>query len=458
MIFSYKTFEGVYMTSIYSVGSLAVDVTDFFKEGQEIVGDIAGHVIYFFHNLPQQMQRNRNIAIAVILTTNTLFFYTINKLVNYLDPDAAVQQAAAKDNARKYKNLLSDAVVSFLQLTFNVGLSKITGFNLNRSWLAGITVAAFALRIFFRTQSVVEIREQQLELAEEESEEANDVKKQEETPKSANPTAKVKDKSTSGEIDIIESEAKSGESELEAKSGESEIKNKTVNSVSNDTFILSHEGEDLARQGKYDEAIIKFEAVLKLDPNNVLTLNRCGLVLRLQSKYDEAIAKFEVVLKLEPNNVDALMICGNILMEQDKHDKAIAKFETILKLEPDHVGALISYGLALMNQTYDKAIAKFEAVLKLEPNNEMALHMYGLSLMGQGKYEEAIVKFEAVLKLNPDHVSALMDCGLALMNQDKYDKAIVKLEAALKLEPNNENALRDYDKARKKLEEKSMHV
>ncbi len=141
------------MNNIYSVGpQFAATASDFFKSARQVAGDMAGRVVYAFNNLSQQMQKDRNVAIGVILTANAICFTIVHSLANYLNSGAAADAADQSENSKKFKNILFDTLlVGGSHLTLNVLLSKATGFALNRYVLAGITTAAIALRYLLRT-------------------------------------------------------------------------------------------------------------------------------------------------------------------------------------------------------------------------------------------------------------------------------------------------------------------
>jgi len=54
----------------------------------------------------------------------------------------------------------------------------------------------------------------------------------------------------------------------------------------------------LAGQGKYSEAIVEYDIVLSIDPNNPLYHNNKGLSLTEQGKYSEAIVEYDIAILL----------------------------------------------------------------------------------------------------------------------------------------------------------------
>ena len=54
----------------------------------------------------------------------------------------------------------------------------------------------------------------------------------------------------------------------------------------------------LRAQGKYEEAIAKYQKATELDPKLAPAYNNWGNVLRAQGRYDEAEAKFQKAREL----------------------------------------------------------------------------------------------------------------------------------------------------------------
>ena len=103
-------------------------------------------------------------------------------------------------------------------------------------------------------------------------------------------------------------------------------------------------------QGRYNEAIAAYQAVLKRDPNNVDATTHLGLILALgggPDHADRALEIFERALAIDPNYLPALLYRGQVLYET-KRDVAgaVRSWEKFVALAPpgedrDHVAKLI---------------------------------------------------------------------------------------------------------------------
>ena len=70
-----------------------------------------------------------------------------------------------------------------------------------------------------------------------------------------------------------------------------------------------------------------------------------------QAEYDKAILQFEQILIIEPNNIDALYYKGNTLSQTGKFDEAIPFYEKVLALDPHKFIAQLKLQEALLKVT-----------------------------------------------------------------------------------------------------------
>ena len=84
--------------------------------------------------------------------------------------------------------------------------------------------------------------------------------------------------------------------------------------------------------------------------------------------YDEAILLYDKVLAISPNDTDTLTNKGIVLIKMQKYDDAIKIFNKVLEIRPDNVPGLYHMGLALENkgERYDGSLYKNKA-LELDP-------------------------------------------------------------------------------------------
>jgi tetratricopeptide (TPR) repeat protein len=61
-------------------------------------------------------------------------------------------------------------------------------------------------------------------------------------------------------------------------------------------------GVDMARRGLWDEALFRFEAAERLDPNNPRIESNLGVAYEASGQFDKALSYYQKALKLAPND------------------------------------------------------------------------------------------------------------------------------------------------------------
>ncbi len=166
---------------------------------------------------------------------------------------------------------------------------------------------------------------------------------------------------------------------------------------------IHHEAEKFVIQGKIAQAIAEYQKIIKIDPEDVLTLNTIGdLCLRL-GKPQEASTYFSKVADHYARN--------NFLL------KAIAVYRKILSCDPQNVA---------VNKTLATLYAK--QGLNVEARNEF-LRVAEISAR-EGNAAEAHLAYEKVAELDPANVSAQLKLADFNLREGSKDKAHFYLVAA----------------------------
>ena len=135
-------------------------------------------------------------------------------------------------------------------------------------------------------------------------------------------------------------------------------------------------GASAAQIGQLDQAIIAFQRVLAIKPDNADAHNNMGVALKVQGKLEEAIQAFNKALTIKPDNADAYYNIGNALKEQGKLKEAIEAYNKALAIKPDYAKAYNNMGIALQKQgKREEAIDAYNKALAVKPDYADAEHM-----------------------------------------------------------------------------------
>ncbi len=180
------------------------------------------------------------------------------------------------------------------------------------------------------------------------------------------------------------------------------------------------EGAALSNGGKYDEAIAKFEEVLKEVPKCTECYVNIGNAYAMKKDYTQAEAAFRKALEVDPNSAEAYNGLATIFNDQKKFTEAQAMSAEASKRAAAAGGGsasadtLYNQGVIAWNASdFAKAQEHFAAAVAANPNHAESHFMLGNSLVKVGatsgdvaKLGEAATEFETYLKLAPSGPNA----------------------------------------------------
>jgi len=205
---------------------------------------------------------------------------------------------------------------------------------------------------------------------------------------------------------------------------------------------LLESGQIYINKGDKNNAIKKFDEVIKLYPNFAL-----AYCLRAdayayfsenvsQGQYDMAIRDYTEAIRIEPNNSDAFRRRGEAYYHQGDIGSAINDQNEAIRLNPNDAWAYYRRGDAYrLLEQYDAAISDLSEAIRLDPNITDAYQMRGISYYDQSQYDAAISDLSEAIRVEKNHPFFYYYCGLAYQKQGQYNAAISDLNEAIRIGP-----------------------
>ena len=172
-----------------------------------------------------------------------------------------------------------------------------------------------------------------------------------------------------------------------------------------------------------------------------------GVAFSKEGKYDEAVGKFNEAIGLAPNCHDCYYNIGFANVQKQDFEAAEAAYKRAVELKPDYVEAW--NGLANVYNAEKKLDLALEATSKAAQLSEgggggggsaSALYNQGVILWNQNKFAEAKEKFEASTKADANYGDAYYRLGMADLNLGDMPGAIAAFEGYLKADPSGPHA------------------
>lgn len=123
----------------------------------------------------------------------------------------------------------------------------------------------------------------------------------------------------------------------------------------------------------------EYRIVLDLDPQDVETRIKLGIVLYRKDKLKEAHKQFKAVLKLKPDSFDAHDCMGLVMLKQGDYQRAVRWFEKAIEINAED--AMVYYHLGQAYKALGdpaKAVNEYRRSLSLKENQEIQKELESL--------------------------------------------------------------------------------
>ncbi|GAB6106211.1 tetratricopeptide repeat protein [Fusibacter bizertensis] len=239
----------------------------------------------------------------------------------------------------------------------------------------------------------------------------------------------------------------------------SAIDDQIENASSKLTMSILMDGLRYAEDKQFANAILYFNAVLKLDPNNVDAYYNMGRSFEDLSNEDERselkkLAKycFEKCLAIEPNFSYAHFNLGFLYYNEENYQLAEMHWLNSLKIGlTDEMKEEVVVGLgrvkdkAAYEKGYELILAGrvdegLEILKALEEDHDEwwnLLFFIGVGYRMLEQYEDALAYFLKVMSLNTGHIQTMNELGICLLSLGDYDEAEKYFKEAIRLSPQN---------------------
>lgn len=198
---------------------------------------------------------------------------------------------------------------------------------------------------------------------------------------------------------------------------------------------LLKEGIDLREKGDVDQAIAKFQEVLKLKPKHARASFELGDTYLKKMDCENSIISLKDALAFGYDELAVHLVLARAYQACRNETEAIIEYQLALGLAPK--SAVIH---TLLGSAYEKegsALAEDEYKKALEIDSTHVPALLGLASLRQneGRYEEALNLYQKAKLVNPKYATTYLALGSLYTTLKKYDESIVELNKYVELEP-----------------------
>ncbi|XP_076460272.1 cell division cycle protein 27 homolog isoform X2 [Babylonia areolata] len=206
----------------------------------------------------------------------------------------------------------------------------------------------------------------------------------------------------------------------------------------NTAWVLSHIGRAYFEQGDFQKAASIYADVRRLEPYQLLGMDRYSTSLWHLQREVELSALAHDLAELDKDCPQTWCATGNCFSLQKEHDVAIKFFKRAIQVDPDYAYAytLLAHEYVFIEEL-DKALACFRNGLRVDSRHYNAWYGVGMIYYKQEKFSLAEVHFRRALAINPQSCALLCHVGVAQHAQKKTEQALATLNRAIASDPRN---------------------
>ena len=213
------------------------------------------------------------------------------------------------------------------------------------------------------------------------------------------------------------------------------------------------------KTGKIEDAERTFNAVVKLNPKDSLSLYYIGQIALAKNDLDGAIAALNRATVNDPKVGAAWMQLTSAYLrraasatDKAKADadylNAVRAGEGLIKVRTD-ADAITRFGQALIGaQQYARAATALERATAASDASEVTFYLLGVAQSRAKNFPKAIAALERAAQKKPDDVNVYRELGYAYEVVKQYAKALTAYERGLGLVPNDTDFKESADRVR----------
>ena len=200
--------------------------------------------------------------------------------------------------------------------------------------------------------------------------------------------------------------------------------------------IHFEQAEKYRHEGKIDQAIEEYKAIVALKPAAFDALNNLGYLYVGKGQYAGAVVQYQKAITIKPDFAEALYNLGVAFVALNQPDSAIAAYQKAVQYDPENHELHNNIGAAhTMIGNPPKAEASYQQAIKLKPDYADAYHNLALLYTYQARYKDALPHYEKAVRYKPNSVDAHNNKGTAHAELGEYEDALRHFRSAVRLKP-----------------------
>ncbi len=194
-----------------------------------------------------------------------------------------------------------------------------------------------------------------------------------------------------------------------------------------DLVLKSRAAKQAMAEGRFPQAVQLYSDLVRALPDNPGMLMNLGLALHSAGRYREALTRFAAALKLQPDLTAAEFLTGMSHLKLGEAAAAIAPLSAAVQAEPANPEFRLELADSLLSTAqFRQSAAHFRELAELTPRNPKAWQGLGVSYLGLSRQA-----FDALQKRAPDSKYVLVILANSRAKEQQYRGAFSLYRRAL---------------------------
>jgi tetratricopeptide (TPR) repeat protein/2-polyprenyl-3-methyl-5-hydroxy-6-metoxy-1,4-benzoquinol methylase len=209
-------------------------------------------------------------------------------------------------------------------------------------------------------------------------------------------------------------------------------------------IAMIDEGNALEERGRIIEAMARYDAAVRADPQCARAhLNR-GNILLADTHLDEARNAYQLAIACDPNYAAAHFNLGNLNYRLGQFERALGSYQMAIGIKPDFADAFVALANALDSLgRATEAVQIYKRALTLVPGYAEVHFNLGVLAKKQGRHEEAASSLRRAVEIKPDFAQAHHTLGNVYSDLGQLEAGEASLRSALSIDPEASEILHD---------------
>lgn len=204
---------------------------------------------------------------------------------------------------------------------------------------------------------------------------------------------------------------------------------------------MLEEAVQLQERGEFEEALVKTNQIIELDPNNFFAFNIRGSVYLTLSEFDKAIEDYNKTLDLEPFFPHAFYNRGRAFRLKGQDEQALEDLQKSIDLSPTEFSYRAYGNIGLIhykNKDYNKALVAFENSINNNTEDKADIYFFrGETYTSLENFDAAISDYQAAIERFNNYAQAYQGLGFAYYKIGDIEEARQAIEKAVDISPDS---------------------